>query len=528
MRDLQRPGRSPAYATGAMAATSHQLATTAALAILRDGGNAMDAAIAACAVQCVVEPGSTGIGGDNFCMYAPVDGKIVAYNGSGPAPSGATPGWFADNGISRIERRSPHSVVVPGAVDAWCALHAAHGRLPMTDLLAPAIAYARDGYPVGQRVAADHRGQRDHIASNPDLAAIFLVDGEAPHEGSTQRQPALARTLQAIAEGGRDAFYEGEIAREMVDTLSGLGGLHTMEDFANARGEWVTPITTDYRGLTVHECPPNGQGVVALMMLNVMSGYDVDPDPLSPDRVHVELEVCRQAYAARGQFLADPAMADVPVEHMLSPEFAAAIRERIRMDAVSDIRAPFEQPHHDTVYISVVDEDRNACSFINTLFEGWGSGIVAPKSGVVLTNRAQGFSLDPDHPNAIAPGKRPLHTIIPAIGTRDGRADLSFGVMGGQYQAMGQMQFLTRHLDYGLDLQAAMDLPRWMADPFSDESEIETAVPEAALADLRERGHAVDYAKAPIGGSQAIAIDWEGGVLTGGSDPRKDGMAAGY
>ena len=527
MRDLQRPGRSPAYAPRAMAATSHGLATTAALDIMRAGGNAMDAAIAACAVQCVVEPGSTGIGGDNFCMYAPAGGDLVAFNGSGRAPTGATPEWFASEGIREIERRSPHSVVVPGAVDAWCTLHAAYGRLPMADVLAPAIGYARDGYPIGQRVAADHRGQLDHIASNPDLAAIFLVDGEAPREGTTQRQPALVRTLEAIATGGREAFYEGEIADEMVQTLQGLGGLHTREDFRDARGEWVAPITTDYHGLTVHECPPNGQGVIALLMLNVMRGFDVDADPLSPDRIHLELEVCRQAYAARGQFLADPAMSDVPVEGLLSEEFAARIRQRIRMDAVGE-RAPYERPHADTVYITVVDEERNACSFINTLFEGWGSGIVAPKAGVVLTNRAQGFTLEPGHPNAIAPDKRPLHTIIPAIGTREGRAELSFGVMGGQYQAMGQMQFLTRHLDDGLDLQESMDLPRWMADPFTDEAEIETPVPEATLAELRRRGHRIDYAKAPIGGSQAIAIDWEGGVLTGGSDPRKDGMAAGY
>ena len=528
MRDLQRPGRSPAYAPRAMAATSHQLATTAALDIMRRGGNAMDAAIAACAVQCVVEPGSTGIGGDNFCMYAPADGAITAFNGSGRAPGGATPEWFAEQGIARIERRSPHSVVVPGAVDAWCRLHERHGRMAWRDVLAPAIAYARDGYPVGQRVAADHRGQRDHIAADPDLAAIFLVDGEAPREGTTQRQPALARTLEAIAEGGRAAFYEGEIAREMVDTLRERGGLHTLDDFANAQGEWVEPIETEYEGLTVHECPPNGQGVIALLLLNVMSGYGTLPPLGSADRVHLELEACRQAYAARGQFLGDPAMADLPVDHLLSERFAAAIRERIAMDRVSDIRAPFEPPHADTVYISVVDEDRNACSFINTLFEGWGSGIIAPRSGVVLTNRAQGFTLEPGHPNAIAPGKRPLHTIIPAMGTRDGRAELCFGVMGGQYQAMGQMQFLSRHLHDGLDLQEAMDAPRWMADPFTDEAEIEAAVPDAVVEDLRRRGHRIERAKAPIGGSQAIALDRETGVLTGASDPRKDGIAAGY
>ena len=528
MRDLQRPGRSPSFAPRAMAATSSTLATATALDIMRRGGNALDAAIAACAVQCVVEPGSTGIGGDNFTMYAPADGPIVAYNGSGTAPTGATPEWFAAEGIGAIERRSPHSVVVPGAVDAWCALNAEHGQLPLADLLAPAIDYAENGYPVGQRTASDFAALRDHLASNADLAAIFMPDGEPPRAGDVQRQPALARTLRAVGEGGRAAFYEGEIARDMVDTLRGLGGLHTLEDFARYRGLAVEPITAEYGGLTIHECPPNGQGVIALMLLNVVRGLDMPADPLSPDRIHLELEACRQCYAARGRFLGDPAFADVPVEHMLSEAFADEIRSRIdRKRAVGTI-APFEPPHHDTVYISVVDADGNACSFINTLFEGFGSGIVAARSGVVFTNRAQGFTLEPGHPNAIAPGKRPLHTIIPAIGTANGAARLSFGVMGGQYQAMGQMQFLSRYLGDGLDIQEAMDLPRWMADPFTDACEIERGVPDATLDDLRARGHRIERAAAPIGGSQAIAIDPETGVRSGGSDPRKDGCALGY
>ena len=530
MRDLQAPGRSPTYATRAMAATSSTQSTLVALDILRAGGNALDAAIAACAVQCVVEPGSTGIGGDNFTMWAPAGGDIVAFNGSGRAPTGATPEWFAKEGIGTIERTSPHAVVVPGAVDAWATLNRDHGRLPLADLLAPAIHFAREGYPVGQRVASDLAGSVAHLRSNEALAAIFLPDGEPPREGTLHRQPALARTLEAIAESGREAFYEGEVAREMVDVLSGMGGLHTPEDFAAMRGEYVQPISTDYRGLTIHECPPNGQGVIALMMLNVMSSYDVADDPLSVDRIHLELEVCRQCYRARDQFLADPGQAEVPVEAMLSEGFAKTIRERIRMDRANTAPAPFSTPHPDTVYITVVDEERNACSFINTLFEGWGSGITAPKSGVVLTNRAQGFSLDPDHPNAIQPGKRPLHTIIPAIATRDGETELSFGVMGGQYQAMGQMQFLTRHLDYGADVQEAMDWPRWMADPFTGDVEIERGVPDATVAALRDRGHAIERAERPIGGSQAIRLGSgdAGGVLAGGSDPRKDGCALGY
>ena len=527
MRDLERPGRSPVHARRAMAATSSTLATGVALDIMRAGGNALDAAIAACAVQCVVEPASTGIGGDNFCMWKPAGGDLVAFNGSGRAPAAASVSRLRELGVSTIERTSPHSVVVPGAVDAWATLARDHGKLPLAELLAPAIDFAKNGYPVSSRIASDLASLQDHIATNETLAEIFLADGTTPVAGSLHTQPALARTLRAIADGGRDAFYEGEIARSMVDTLAGMGGLHTMEDFANAKGEYVTPIATDYRGLTVHECPPNGQGVIALMMLNVMSGFDAADKPVSTDRIHLELEVCRQAYAVRDAHLADPAMADVPVEWMLSEECARAIRDRIDMSRASTDLAPLSPSHPDTVYISVVDEEGNACSFINTLFEGFGSGITTP-TGIVLTNRAQGFVLDESHPNRIEGGKRPLHTIIPAIATRGGEAELCFGVMGGQYQAMGQMQFLTRYLDFGADIQEAQDWPRWMVDPFTGEAEIESTVPDAIVAELSQRGHRMERARRPIGGSQAIAIDRSTGILTGGSDPRKDGCAMGY
>ena len=525
MRNLQNPGRSPTFATRAMAATSSTQATDVALDILKGGGNALDAAIAACAVQCVVEPGSTGIGGDNFCMYRPAGGDIVAYNGSGTAPAAASVEKFAELGITRIERTSGHSVVVPGAVDAWATLNRDHGRLPLADLLAPAVAFARDGYPVGQRVASDFERLASHIATDDTLASIFLTDGEAPRMGTIHRQPALARTLEAIGAHGRDAFYEGEIARETVEVLQGRGGLHTIEDFATYRGTYVTPISADFRGLTIHECPPNGQGVIALMMLNVISGFDTADDPISADRIHLELEVCRQCYRVRDQYVADPTQADVPVDWLLSEELAATIRSRIDMKSADPTPAPLSPRHPDTVYIAVVDADGNACSFINTLFEGFGSGITTP-SGIVLTNRAQGFSLEPGHPNAIAGGKRPLHTIIPAIATDGDETRLTFGVMGGQYQAMGQMQFLTRHLDFGCDVQEAMDLPRFMADPFTGEVEIEDGVPDAIVAELASRGHDIARATAPVGGSQAIRS--QNGVLQGGSDPRKDGCALGY
>ncbi|HET7409541.1 MAG TPA: gamma-glutamyltransferase [Paracoccaceae bacterium] len=530
MRDLELPGRSPAHGVKGMAATSHTLSTAAALDVLKAGGNAMDAAIAACAVQCVVEPGSTGIGGDCFCLWSPgASTDIVGFNGSGRAPTGATCDWFAGQGITELQRQSPHSVVVPGAVDAWCRLNADHGRMALKDLLAPAIDYARDGYPISSRVSQDWAGALELMKAEPTLARIFLPDGRAPTVGERHRQPELARTLQAIADGGRDAFYTGEIARDMVDYLRGLGGLHTMEDFANAKGDYVAPISAEFRGMRVWECAPNGQGVIALLLLNIMSGIETGDSPITVKRMHAEIEAARLAYAARNLYVCDPTFAEVDVEALLSPEYAEKLRGRIDFGRACD---PMPKPdlvrHRDTVYISVVDKDRNTCSFINTLFHGWGAGLCAPESGVVFTNRGQGFVLDPEHPNRIEPGKRPRHTIIPGMVTKDGRACMTFGVMGGDYQAMGHMQFLTRMFDYGCDIQEAMDLPRFTPDPFTGEVEMEWTVPEPMRAELAGMGHRIVRPAKPIGGSQAIWIDHENGILTGGSDPRKDGAAIGY
>ena len=540
MRNLELPGRSPVHSPDGMAATSQPLATQTAIEILKAGGNAMDAAIAACAVQCVVEPGSTGIGGDCFCLYAPkATTDVIAFNGSGRAPTGATPEWFAANGITKLERPSPHCVTVPGAADAWFQLNRDHGRMSLTDILAPAIHYARDGFPVSSRVSFDFSRDAEFLKLDENTARIYLPGGKPPAVGQMHRLPELAGTLQAFAEGGRDAFYTGAIAEDMVSYLQAKGGLHTMEDFATAAGEYVTPISTTFRGLEVFECPPNGQGVIALLLLNIMSGVEVDPaqraaGPVTAERIHLEIEACRQAYRARTQYLADPAMSHVPVEEILSDAYAQSCRDAIDPAKASVPPAdPGLPKHKDTVYLTVVDKDRNVCSFINTVFWGWGSGLTAPKSGVVFTNRGEGFSLDPAHPNCIAPGKRPLHTIIPAMAAKDGRIQLSFGVMGGDYQSFGQMQFLTRYLDFGMDIQQAMDAPRFMADPVTGDVEMECGVPDDIRAELTRRGHTIVDAEDPVGGSQAIAIDWDQGdagqsVLTGGSDPRKDGCAIGY
>ena len=368
-----------------------------------------------------------------------------------------------------------------------------------------------------------------------DRSGIFRPDGRRLAAGDRLVQTALGNTLGKIATEGRDAFYRGEVAEDMVNTLSTLGGVHTLDDFAAARGDYVDPISVDFRGRTVFECPPNGQGLIALLLLNMMSELEVDDNLLSVDRIHLELEACRLAYGVRDRYIADPAHASIAVDELLSPEYAKQLCSQIdRKRANEALSVPPVQgaAHQDTVYITVVDEERNSCSFINTLFWPFGSGITAAKSGVVFTNRAEGFVLDPKSPNCIAPAKRPLHTIIPGLVRANGKTEMSFGVMGGEYQAMGHMQFLTRVYDYDQDVQQAQDLPRFMVSPFDGAVEVESGIDTCMLQQLAERGHRVAYAENPIGGSQAISISYpagdDAGILSGGSDPRKDGHAAGY
>ncbi len=536
-RNFELPGRSAVYTANAMAATSQPLATLAALDILREGGNALDAAIAACAVQCVVEPQSTGIGGDCFCLYAPHNKEeVIAYNGSGRAPAGLSIDYLASKNQT-LERQSPHSVIVPGAVDAWDTLNRDHGRMPLSSLLQPAIRYARDGFPIAPRVARDMSLQTDIFTDNANWMKIFRPDGKILESGDMLFQPQLAKSLDLIAQHGSDAFYRGEIAADMVKTLQSLGGVHTLNDFADARGEYVTPISTEFRGHTVYECPPNGQGLIALLLLNMMSQLEVDADVLSAERMHLEMEACRLAYQVRSSYVADPSFSQVPVEQILSVDYAKQLcasidRKRAGVYARDHVAIRKGAEHQDTVTLSVVDDEGNACSFINTLFWPFGSGITTGNTGVVLTNRGEGFVLDPDSPNCLEPNKRPLHTIIPGMVKQGGRNVMPFGVMGGEYQAMGHMQFLTRMFDYGCDVQQAQDLPRYMVSPFTGEVEVESGIDAATRATLGAMGHNIVSADNPIGGSQAIYMQYAqtaaSPVLSGGSDPRKDGIAAGY
>jgi gamma-glutamyltranspeptidase/glutathione hydrolase len=526
MRDFNIPGRSAAMAANGMAATSHPLATLTALDVLRSGGNAVDAAIAAVAMQCVVEPQSTGIGGDCFVLYAPKGGLPLALNGSGRAPAKARVEWYVERGWREIPIPSPHAVTIPGAVDAWCTLNAAHGTRPLAELLEPAARAAEEGFVVTPRVAHDWARNAAKLG-DPVTAAVYLPGGRAPAAGERVRMPALAATLRRIGREGRAGFYEGPVMRDILARLKALGGLHEAEDFAAQHCDWVTPIAAEYRGYQVYECPPNGQGVIALMILKTLAGYELASERFSEaDRHHLLAEATKAAYFARDSFLGDPDQLAVDIADLLSERRAERARRHITLERALPAPRWAEIEHKDTVYLCVVDRDGNAISFINSLFSGFGTGILAPDSGVLLHNRGSSFRTIPGHPNAIAPRKRPMHTIIPAMLVKDGRAVMPFGVMGGHYQPVGQSHFLHRVLDRGLDPQQAAEAPRSFA--FQGVLQLERTIPEAIAADLARRGHQVAWAEVPLGGCQAIWIDRARGVLIGGSEPRKDGLALGY
>jgi gamma-glutamyltranspeptidase/glutathione hydrolase len=528
MRDFALPGRSPLLASQAAVATSHPLASQTALQVLQNGGNAVDAAVAAVALLGIVEPQMTGVGGDCFALYLPAGAaEPIALNGSGRAPAAADAGWFHARGITEVDPYGPHSVTVPGAVAAWCRLVADHGTRPLAELLQPAIAAAERGVPVAPRVAFDWARDAALLRRRPAAAALFLLDGAAPRAGDRFAMAPMAATLRAIARDGHAGFYQGAVAEDIVESLRAAGGLHTLDDFAATAPEYVQPIATDYRGHRVWECPPNGQGLAVLMMLNVLQGYDLGTGALSAaDRVHLLAEAGKQAYLHRDALFCDTDHAPMPVDTLLSAEWAERQRVAIRLDRAGTPTLWPAIAHEDTVYLCVVDRDGNAISLINSIFHPFGSTIVAPQSGVLLHNRGASFSLKPGHPNLIAPGKRPMHTIIPGMLTKGGRLVGPFGVMGGQYQASGQVELLSNLLDLGMDPQEALDAPRSFA--FGGVLDLESGQPAEVDAELTRRGHRVTRSGEPIGGGQLIVADHARGLLSAGSDPRKDGCALGW
>ena len=524
-RDFQLPGRSPVIACEGMAATSHPLATLAAIDTLRAGGSAADAAVTAVATLCVIEPHMTGIGGDCFCLVSEPGKPVWGYNGSGRAGAKASDQALRAKGLSEIGD-SIHAVTVPGAIEAWEAILKAHGRFGLDRALAPAIKYAEGGFPVAARVAWDWQRYIGKLKADPGASKHYLFNGGAPKEGDVIRFPALAASLKTIAAKGARAFYEGELADDMAKMLRARESFLTAEDFFRHRGEAVKPISTNYRGLDVLEIPPNAQGLTALVMLNILENFDVASlDPLGVDRFHLVLEAARLGFAIRDTHIADQAHMRRTVADLLDKTFAKKLSSLIDMKKrAKQPSAP--TPGNDTVYLTVVDRDRMAVSFINSLYSNFGLGICTEKSGIMLTNRGACFTLEPDHPNTFGPNKRPMHTIIPALAMRNGRCDMSFGVMGAHYQPMGHVQIILNMLDYGMDVQQAIDAPRFFFE--GETTDVEHGTPAATIEGLKARGHDVVMASSPWGGAQTIKIDWDRGVLIGGSEPRKDGCALGY
>ncbi len=525
MRDLHRPGRSQVLASEGMCATSHPLAAQAALDILKSGGNAMDAAIAGAVLLGICEPQMTGIGGDCFVLYNRAgENTVRALNGSGRAPAAAGADVLRDQGVQSIPLGSPDAVTVPCAIDAFCHLSEREGRLGLDAVLQPAIHYAETGVPVAPRVAFDWAtGAATLKGAARDF---YLMGGQAPEIGQIFRAPKQAEVLRRIAKSGRDAFYTGEIADDMVAALNALGGVHSAADFASNTCTETEPLSGDYKTVELVEHPPNGQGATAILLLNILKHFDLAAmDPLGAERVHIEAEASKLAYDARNRFIADPDHTS-RIESFLAQETAAELAALIDPNRAMSAAAPLtEAVHKDTVYITVVDRDRMAVSLIYSIFHSFGSGIASEKFGILLQNRGAGFTLEPGHPNELAGGKRPMHTIIPGMLREGGRVTMPFGVMGGAFQPTGHARFVSNLLDAGMDLQSAIDAPRAFAD--AGILKVEKGYSKQVLSQLSDFGHTVEQPETPLGGAQAIRIN-EDGVLEGGSDPRKDGCALGY
>ena len=523
MRDFHKPGRSAVYASNGICATSHPLAAKAAVQMLEAGGNAMDAAIAGAVLLGICEPQMTGIGGDCFVLFTPPgEDRVLALNGSGRAPAGIDAEALRAKGPV-IAPYSADAVSVPGAVDAFCRLSADWGKLGLAAVLAPAIHYAQTGVPVAERVAADW-AQASHLSGV--ARDLFLRDGQPLRPGQIFAAPGQAEVLRRIAREGRAGFYEGEVAEDMVAALQALGGTHTLADFAATACDYTDPVTGGYGGLELLEHPPNGQGATAILLLNILAQFDIAAmDPWGAERAHIEAEATKLAYDTRNRFLADPDYM-TRLDYMTSPDTAVRLAALIDPERAMPAGLPgAEAVHKDTIYITVVDKDRMAVSLIYSVFHGFGSGIATDKFGILFQNRGAGFTLEQGHPNEVAGGKRPMHTIIPAMLKKDGKVMMPFGVMGGQYQSTGHARFVSNVTDFGLSPQAAIDAPRCFAD--GAVLNVENGYSDTVKAALAALGHDVRSPDTAIGGAQAILIHADG-VLEAGSDPRKDGCALGY
>ena len=532
--------RSAVVAKHGMACTSHPLATRIALDVLQQGGNAVDAAIAANAALGLMEPVSNGIGGDLFAIvWDAKTERLYGLNASGRSPQSLTRDEFLRRGFTKIPAYGVLSISVPGCVDGWTTLHERFGNLPLGTLLQPTIAYARDGVPVPEVIAYYWAGGARVFKDQPGFAATFLPLGRAPRQGELFKNPGLADTLQRIANEGRSGFYQGHVARSMAQFVQEHGGFLTEKDLAEHRSEWVEPVSTTYRGYTVWELPPNGQGIAALQMLNVLEGFELRKFGFgSADHLHAFVEAKKLAFADRAKFYADPAFHQLPIQRLISKSYAEERRALIDMQRAAQ-QVPAGDPEHgDTIYLTVADKDHNMVSLIQSNFRGFGSGVCPEGLGFGLQDRGELFTLQEGHYNAYAPGKRPFHTIIPAFMTKDGQPVMSFGVMGGAMQPQGHVQIVTNIVDFDMGLQEAGDAPRIRhtksSQPTGEQMldgglvHLEQGFSPEVVRELVGRGHTIQAARGGFGGYQAIRYDAENDVYFGASESRKDGCAMGY
>lgn len=535
--------RSEILARNGMAATSQPLATQVALDILKKGGTAMDAAIAANAVLGLVEPASCGIGGDIFAIVWDADDqKLYGFNGSGRAPQSLSIDYFMERDMRYVPFSGPLPVTVPGCVDGWFALHKKFGELPMKEILQPSIDYGREGFPVSEVIAYEMERSYPYSQDQPGFAETYMPNGRPPKKGEVFQNPDLASTYEMIAKGGRDAFYKGDIARTIDSYMKKHDGFLSYEDLAAHTSNWVEPVSVNYRGYDIWELPPNGQGTAALQMLNILEGFDIASMGFgSADYLHVLTEAKKLAYEDRAKFYSDPEFNDIPLEELLSDAYADQRRSLIDMDRAADSypAGDMEIEAGNTTYLTVADGDGNMVSLIQSIYSEFASGMVPDGLGFVLQNRGQMFNVqDPGHANALEPGKRPFHTIIPAFITKDGRPVLSFGLMGGAVQPQGHTQIVVNIVDFGMNLQEAGDAPRMRHSGSSQPTgskmtnggtlNLESGFDYQTVRELEKKGHAVAFAVGIYGGYQAIGVDLPNKVYTGASESRKDGQAAGY
>lgn len=535
--------RSEILAQNGMAATSQPLATQVALDILKKGGSAIDAAIAANAVLGLVEPASCGIGGDVFAIvWSAEEQKLYGLNGSGRAPQSLTIDYFMDKGLSYVPLYGPLPVSVPGCVDGWFTLHEKFGRLPMKEILQPAIDYGNNGFPVSEVIAYEMVSNYEGLKDQPGFAQTYMPSGRPPVKGEVFVNKDLANTYELIAKNGRDAFYKGSVAKTIDSYMKKHGGFLSYEDLASHTSNWVTPVSVNYRGYDVWELPPNGQGTAALQILNILEGFDIAKMGFgSAEYLHVLTEAKKLAYEDRAKFYADPEFNQIPLETLLSDSYASQRRNLIDLDKAADSypAGDMEIETGNTTYLTVADKDGNMVSFIQSIYSEFASGMVPDGLGFVLQNRGQMFNVqDRDHANALEPGKRPFHTIIPAFITKEGKPWVSFGLMGGAVQPQGHAQIVVNVVDFGMNLQEAGDAPRMRHTGSSQPTGstmtnggtlyLESGFAPETLRELRKKGHRIGFGVGMFGGYQAIGVDLENRVYTGASESRKDGQAAGY